>query len=182
MSLTELHQPEKNWFVAQTKPNAWQIAKRNLERQAFEVFVPLIAQSQRLRGKIHTVRRPAFQGYVFVRFDPDLSPWRAINSTFGVGRLVAFGGGVVPTMVPPHFITGLWARCDDDCVLHDCAPSIPSSLRPGNQVRVTGGPFTDTIAQVLKLGPQQRVWVLMEVMGGPTSVLLPSSSLTMAAA
>jgi transcriptional antiterminator RfaH len=119
-----------NWYVVQTKPNAWQVAVRNLVRQGFEVFVPLLEHRQRLRQKVRLVHNPAFQGYIFVQFDPETSPWRAINSTFGVSRLVAFGGGVVPTMVPPPFIRALHARCDKDGILNG-----QENLRPGDKVR-----------------------------------------------
>ena len=46
----------------------------------------------------------------------------------------------------------------------------PKLLNPGDQVAMTQGPFADFVAEVEKIEPDQRVWVLLDIMGGKTRV------------
>ena len=79
------------WFLVQLKPNSAQIAKRNLERQGFRVFNPTRLITKRASSKFVDKHEQLFPGYMFVSFDPEDGRWQAINSTFGVARLVQFG-------------------------------------------------------------------------------------------
>lgn len=161
----------ERWFLAQVKPNAWRIAARNLRRQDFVVFVPLENRAIRRRGRFVTERRLLFPGYLFIRFDPLVAPWRTINSTYGVVRLVSFGEGP-PQPVPFGLVDAIMARCDED----DCLVSLESPV-PGTVVRFTTGPFTEFVAKVEAIAPEQRVWVMIDVMGRETRVLATHDSL-----
>ena len=79
---------------------------------------------------------------MFIRFDPASAPWRAINSTYGVARLVTFEGHR-PQTVPTALVEALQARCDEDGVL---VP--PEALEPGTAVQLTTGPFAQFVATV----------------------------------
>ena len=79
----------KHWFLLQYKPNSHRLALRNLHRQGFETFLPMQDVTQRHSTKFVQQRRPLFPGYMFVSFALDTAPWRKINSTVGVARLVA---------------------------------------------------------------------------------------------
>jgi len=83
---------------------------RNLHRQGFETFLPMQDVTQRHSTKFVQQRRPLFSGYMFVSFALDTAPWRKINSTVGVARLVSFDGQ--SKALPPDLIAGLMARCD----------------------------------------------------------------------
>ena len=120
---------EQSWYLAQLKPNGMRLALRNLERQGFRSFVPQEQASRRRRGRISTEWCPLFPGYVFVSFDPSEGHWRAINSTQGVARLVAFGSA--PARVPPGLMSELMARCDGAGRLRP--PPLPE---PGDAVRL----------------------------------------------
>jgi transcriptional antiterminator RfaH len=152
-----------DWFLAQLKPNSGQIAARNLLRQGFPTFMPMEDVTRRQRGKFIRVPRPLFPGYLFVSFDANASHWRAINSTHGVTRLVSFGREPAP--VPQEIVSELMRRCDSSGKLLP-----PKVLQPGDQVRLTSGPFANFVAEVEKIAPDQRVWVLMEMMGGQVRV------------
>jgi len=152
------------WYLAQVKPNAFQIAERNLSRQGFDVFSPRQEETRRRAGRFVRDMRPLFPGYLFVAFDPATSAWRAINSTYGISRLVAFGGRV-PAAVPHDLVAGLMARCDESGLLLP-----PQVLKPGDNVHVLSGPFAQFVATVDGLAPQQRVWVLLDILGSQTRV------------
>ena len=86
------------WYVALVRPNSVEIALRNLLRQGFEVFYPREFETRRKGTKFVDVVRPVFPGYLFVSLAVDGSDVRKVNSTYGVARLVSFGGA--PARVP----------------------------------------------------------------------------------
>lgn len=157
------HDRATSWFLAQLKPNCANVADKNLRRQGFETFLPLEEETRQRGGKFVTATRPLFPGYIFVAFDVTGGLWRAVNSTSGVTRLVSFGKE--PAAVPPDLVSRLMRRCDDRGRLLP-----PQVLKPGDQVTVTRGPFANFVAEVEKISPDRRVWVLMEIMGAPTRV------------
>ncbi len=91
------------WFLAQFKPNCHKIAERNLRRQDFQTFLPLHEKTKRKAGRFTTTLRPLFTGYLFMAFDASKGGWRAVNSTYGITRLVNFGGD--PQPVPLDLIS-----------------------------------------------------------------------------
>ncbi|SDX67693.1 transcription termination/antitermination protein NusG [Litoreibacter albidus] len=154
---------DMGWFLAQLKPNSAQIAKRNLERQGFETFLPLEETTQQRSGRFVTARRPLFPGYIFVAFNAVQGCWRSINSTQGIKQLVSFGRA--PTPVPCDLVDGLKARCDRLSNLVE-----GHALGAGDAVTFTNGPFSNFVGEIEKVESQQRVWVLMDLMGGRTRV------------
>lgn len=164
------HDRETSWFLAQLKPNSAHIAEKNLRRQGFKTFLPLEEETRQQRGKFVTHMRPMFPGYIFVAFDAARGFWRQVNSTQGVTRLVSFGKE--PTKVPADLVSQLVLRCDAEGRL------LPSEqLEPGVQVTLTTGPFANFVAEVEKVAPDRRVWVLMEIMGGRTRVAVGAEHL-----
>lgn len=158
------------WLLAQFKPNSHRIAERNLQRQGFRTFLPLQQETRRERGRFTTRSRPLFPGYLFVAFDPRKGGWSAVNSTYGITRLVSFGAA--PVAVPPDLVSELMQRCDAKGMLLP-----PPVLKPGDQVTMTRGPFADFAATVAELAPDQRVWVLLELMGRETRVAVSPDQL-----
>jgi transcriptional antiterminator RfaH len=151
----------KQWHLVQFKPNSHRLAVWNLQRQGFETFLPL-QEITRIKASRFTVNlRPLFPGYMFVGFELNAAPWRTINSTIGVSRLVSFANNYKP--LPLNLILGLMLRCDEGGKL------LPSkTLNAGDSVEVLTGPFANFVATVEKIDEQQRVWVLMEFMGQST--------------
>ena len=164
------HDPGTTWFLAQMKPNSHRIAERNLGRQGFRTFLPLQEETKRARGKFTTQMRPLFPGYIFVTFDVSVGGWRAVNSTYGITRLVSLGKE--PTPVPTDLVCKLILRCDREGKLMP-----PKVLSPGDEVMVTKGPFAEFIATIERIAPDRRVWVLMEIMGGATRVAVDAHHL-----
>jgi transcriptional antiterminator RfaH len=152
-----------DWFLAQLKPNSAVIAQRNLQRQGFQTFLPMGEETFARNGKFVTARRALFPGYIFVGFDAGQGLWRRVNSTQGITRLVAFGGDPAP--VPPDLLAQLMQRCDG---MGNLLP--PPELTPGDRVTLAKGPFANFIAEIERIAPDQRVWLLLDLMGAPTRV------------
>jgi transcriptional antiterminator RfaH len=164
------HERDTTWFLAQLKPNCARIAEKNLKCQGFRTFSPQEEATKQRRGKFVTLLQPLFPGYIFVAFNTALGGWRSVNSTYGVTRLVSFGKE--PTPVPLDLVARLMLRCDPSGRLLP-----PKSLKPGDQVRTTSGPFANFVAEVEKTAPDRRVWVLMDLMGGLKRVAVDSDQL-----
>ncbi len=167
------HERGASWFLAQLKPNCGRIAECNLHRQGFRTFFPMEDSTKRVRGKFISAPRPLFPGYIFVAFNPSAGLWRTIRSTNGITRLVSFG--TEPAPVPLDIVSQLMLRCDASGKLLP-----PKLLKPGDEVRLTSGPFADFVGTIEAIAPEQRVWVLMEIMGGQTRVAVAVDQLRMA--
>lgn len=158
------------WFAVQAKPNAAHIAARNLLRQGFATFMPLERHTLRRGRNLVTTLRPYFAGYLFVGFDPDTAPWRAIRSTHGVSRLVSFGASPAP--VDPDLVAELMRSCDAEGIMR---PRL--GLERGDVVRISDGPLAGLVGRLDAMAPQDRAWLLLEVMGKATRVSVPISGL-----
>jgi len=163
------HERGNSWFLAQLKPNCAQIADRNLKQQGFPTS-SMQEGTQNRKGRFVSTLRPMFPGYVFVSFDVAGGLWRKIQSTYGITRLVSFGKE--PAMVPLDIVSQLMLRCDTAGKLLP-----PKLLKPGDQVRMTSGPFADFVAAIETIAPDRRVWLLMEIMGGQTRVAVSADQL-----
>lgn len=156
MASSERH----SWYVAETQPRKEALAALHLGRQSFDFFLPRYRKTRRHARKFDTVLAPLFPGYIFVRFDREQSSWRSINGTFGVRRLLCGEGGALQSM-PSRVVEALQARCKGGVF-----EPANDSLRPGEQVRILQGPFTDLIAKVKSLDDRGRVALLLDVLGG----------------
>ena len=157
------HDGTTRWFLAQLKPNCQRIAQRNLAQQGFRTFLPMEEETRQRGGKFVTALRPLFPGYIFVAFDVTRGLWRAVNSTYGINRLVSFGKA--PAAVPTDLVSQLILRCDASGKLLP-----PKLLKPGDQVLLATGPFANLVAKIEAIAPDRRVWVLMDFLGGQTRV------------
>lgn len=153
------------WFCVQAKPNCAAIAVKNLTRQGFETFLPKERATTRHKTGFRTRVRPLFPGYVFVALDVERGGWRSVNSTYGVSRVVSFGDQ--PAAVPEDLIEGIRRLCEEEDVLRAA-----DDLQPGNTIRITTGPFAEIVTEIMALAPEQRIWVLLDLMGAKTRVSL----------
>ena len=56
----------------------------------------------------------------------------------------------------------------------------PKSLNEGDSVEMLTGPFANFIATVDTIGPEQRIWVLMDFMGQKTRMQVSADQLQLA--
>ena len=162
----------KEWFILQFKSNSHNQAIKNLMRQGFEIFLPLHDTTSRKTSRFINTSKPLFPGYMFIKFDRAESAWHKINSTYGVSRLITFNS--ILKSIPTIFVDHLMKRYDLSGKL------LPiQKLKKGDQVTVLTGPFANFAATVEKYEDDQRIWVLMDLMGRKTKIQTPSDNLTL---
>ena len=160
----------EEWFILQFKPNAHHQAVKNLGKQGFETFLPLYDATSRNTSRFRNTNQPLFPGYMFITFDRTETKWHKINNTYGVSRLITFNS--ILKSISTTFVEDLKRRYDLSGKL------LPiQKLKKGDQVTVLKGPFANFIATVEKYEANQRIWILIDLMGRKTKIRTPSDNL-----
>jgi transcriptional antiterminator RfaH len=152
----------ERWYALFTKPRAEHRVAEALAARGLDVWLPRLVYHDRQRRP--TVR-PFFPRYLFGRFDWEQAGMVNVQWTPGLTRVVTFDGR--PAWLADERLDYLRERLDrldgDDFL----------ALKPGERVRVTGGPFRDLEAVFdRRLNGQERVAVLLDILGRPTVVVL----------
>ena len=170
-SLADERDADQVWYVVHCKPNSEQIAYRNLVNQDFSAFLPLQKLTFRKGISFQTRSRPLFPGYMFVAQNPDAGQWRKINNTRGVARLVCLGAD--PTPMPRIIMKQLFKHCDGNGVFQQSV-----NLFVGDNVKISQGPFFGTIGKIIEIEPNQRVYLLLDLLGQKSKMRIDSRSIT----
>jgi transcription elongation factor/antiterminator RfaH len=158
-------QDQERWYVVHTQQHREAQAARQLENQAYRVFLPRFLKNRRHARKFETVLAPLFPRYMFVILDLSRDRWRSVNGTLGVDHLLMRGGEPEPV---PH---GLVEQITEAAI--DGVVGCGRSLAQGQRIRVTAGPFAELVGSLEYLDDAGRVRVLLEMMGGIVPVSLP---------
>lgn len=156
------------WYVVHTKPSQESRAANNLQQQGFEAYLPLLKTETLRLGKVYFRDEPLFKRYIFVRFDPLLSPWHSIRSTLGVQQLLRFGDQLAS--VPDNLIASLKSI------------ELPSQslYQKGDVLRVKDGPFRQLEVIYDLQDGDSRAIVLIDLLNKTHKVSLDLSLLTKA--
>ncbi|SFB86671.1 transcription termination/antitermination protein NusG [Tropicimonas isoalkanivorans] len=165
-----IRESDHDWYVAQLKPNGLARALTNLHRQQVSTFVPRHRETIRRANRLVTREAPLFPGYLFVRAESD-GVWRKINNTHGVARLVMRRPDT-PQPVPQGIIRALMDATDSDGTVRHAA-----EFAEGDMVRIKSGPMVDFVGRVASLPDQQRVFVLLEIMGHSVRTEVPRQAI-----
>lgn len=155
------------WYVAHTQPHGERRALVNLVRQGFDAYLPRFRKWRRHAGKSERVAAPLFPRYLFVAFDDATARWRAIHSTFGVQHLVCTGEN--PSPMPEGVVEDIRAREDDGFV----SLGRLSEFQAGDRVRIAAGSLCDRIGMFEQMDEQQRVVLLLDMLGRRVRVAVP---------
>ena len=147
------------WVVAQIRPNSYDLAVRNLKRQGFETFVPKMKSTTTKANKFISKEVPVFPGYAFIGINILDTYWAKINSTYGVSKLLSFNNK--PYQIPYDLIEALKNRYKDKS-----NPLIDGNLKMGDAIKFNNGPFSNLIATIENVSSINRIYVILDVMGG----------------
>ena len=148
----------KHWYLIHSKPQQEYLAKNNLERQGYEIYVPLAPVHRRRRGRIRTEVGPMFPRYLFIRLNEAVDNWGPIRSTLGVTELVKFGQK--PAHVPNNLIDTLKEREDANGI--QVLP--PKILQKGQKIRILEGPFEGYEGVFEVKSGRERVMILLKIL------------------
>jgi transcriptional antiterminator RfaH len=163
------------WAVVNTHTHKEDLALKNLDRQGFTAYCPMIARRVRHARKFSEVHRPLFPGYIFVAMNPAKDRWRPILSTFGVRNLLRRGER--PSFIEPAFIEALKAREWEGVIARP-----GNGLTPGQEVQMNAGYFDGLTATILELNANERVTVLLNLLNGQVKAKVPVSNITVLSA
>jgi len=163
----------KAWYLIYTKPRQEQIAKENLTRQGYSVYLPLVRQLRRRAGRRVGLVGPLFPRYMFIRLDTTSDNWSPIRSTLGVSTLVHFG--FQPATVPDDLVA-LLSASENPEGLHETG----RALRPGDKVNIEDGPMAGYEGIFLAASGRERVLVLLEIMGKEVRVQVSGGAIVLA--
>jgi len=164
---------QPNWFAVVTKPRQEQIALKNLQRQAFECFLPMAENPyQRRSKKRQKIIEPLFPRYLFLKAIAKFQNLAPVRSTQGVFSMVRFGTELA--VIPEQIIDAIKQRVSPDTGLIKIQ-AIP--IKPGDKVKIFDGPLTGLTGIVQEKNSDRRTLILMELLGRPTKVQVESTLL-----
>lgn len=165
----------KHWYLIYAKPRKEMVAEQNLQRQGYEVYLPLIQQPHRRRGHWIEIIEPMFPRYLFVCLRIGYDNIRPIRYTTGVHNLVRFTEG--PSVVPDQIVESLKRTADCNTGLH--RPKWPL-FGPGDAVIIDKGPLAGLQAIFLAETGQERVIILLKMLGRENRVTVERDLLRLA--
>ncbi|HBF31091.1 transcriptional activator RfaH [Rhizobium sp.] len=149
----------RNWYAFRSLARQEGWAEANLKRQGFVHFLPKVVVTKRHARRYVTQREWLFPRYGFVLLDLAQDPWRSVNGTYGVERLVMGRDG--PQRVPDGVIEAIQSVTDTDGLFVPDAGFIPGAL-----IRVCQGPLSGTLGTLQSLDGRGRVDLLLSLMNG----------------
>ena len=159
--------PSDRWYAVQCQPNRERYAAMQLRGQGFRLFLPLRPKTWRHARRMETRLVPFFPGYLFIALDLDREPWRSVNGTFGVQRLVAPGSGGPPIPLPEGFVEALFSQADERGCLRP-----GGLLRVGQAVRILAGPLGERTGELIEVSEAGRLRLLIDFLGGRIPAVL----------
>ncbi len=149
-----------SWYAVFCKPRQELVARENLQRQGFEVYLPRIRVRQRKRNSWVDAIEVLFPRYLFVRADRLRQDTSSIRSTRGAIGLVRFG--VEPAVVPDRVIKAILA-CEDATIgIHVAASPV---FREGEKITMLEGPLAGLDGVFACDDGLERAIVLIELLG-----------------
>jgi len=168
-------QPKHPWFVVQTHANAENRASAQLVRQGFEVYLPRFLKRRRHARRVEIIPAALFPRYLFVAVDLKSQRWRSIHSTVGVSRLLC--NGDAPAQLAKGVIEKLQSRHDERGFIK-LDPKPP--CEPGAAVRIVEGVFSSSLGLFEGMTDNQRVAILLDLLGRKVRVVLDAGAVVAA--
>lgn len=158
-----------SWYLVLAKRGQERMAKENLERQGFEVYLPMHAPApaRPIPGRPATATpRPFLPGYLFVSFDPTDPTWGRIFSTYGVRSMYCTGGAgaLKPRAIRNAWIEQLQIREVNGLIVRPHQDQIKSRFDAGAPVRYRMA-TADLDAVFIEAVDAKRVAILVSLLG-----------------
>tara|TARA_B100001123_G_scaffold372361_1_gene436207 strand:- start:1528 stop:2040 length:513 start_codon:yes stop_codon:yes gene_type:complete len=150
------------WYAAYTQPRMELWARSNLWERGVDVYLPIYRKRRRHARRVDWVSTPLFPRYLFLKADLSRTGSRALSATRGLINLVSAGTGTKPTVVTESIINGLKSRENSEGII--CIER-ERRFDPGEELLISDGPFVDWPALFECGNDEERIIVLMNMMG-----------------
>ena len=153
----------KKWYLIKTKPRQENVAITNLKNQNYHVYCPC--------AKINNKIKVLFPGYLFINLDETSENWTPIRSTKGVLNFVRFGlsYAIISNKLIEFIKENELKTIERVKNLND--------FKPGDKIQITDGVFKNCVAIFKSSRPEDRVILLMKLLGQEQTLNIKKSSL-----
>jgi transcription antitermination factor NusG len=159
---------DPRWYALSVKHQHERCAEIALGSKGFEALAPTYRARRQWSDRSKNLDLPLFSGYVFCRFDFDERI--PVLDTPGVARIVGFGNGPAP--VADEEIAAI------KIVVESRLPVRPwPHLKPGDRVRIEGGPLRGVEGILLKEKESLRLVLSVELLQRSIAVELEPESI-----
>lgn len=153
---------DPKWYVAVTNPKAEERVRLGLKERGVECYAPRRTAWRMVKRKREAVTSALFPRYVFLLLgDQD---WFILRGVPGLEGIVRVDG--MPAVVPTKAVDDL--RTAETLGQFDETQARANPFHPGQPVRVMSGPFLGFAAVVLKTKAEDRVVLLLNLLGKVT--------------
>jgi transcriptional antiterminator RfaH len=162
------------WACARLELRREAVAQHFLKLNGYETYIPRVREKRLRRGKRIETISPLFPAYAFLVIEQQ---WHRARWSIGVAALIM--DGERPARVPDQIIAGIRAREVRGAV------ELPKSsgLEPGDHVKLIAGPFRGHLALYAGMRSQQRIEVLLVLLGSSQRrVIMPCADVEALAA
>lgn len=159
-----------NWVALIAQVNCERKAYINAQNQGFDAYWPRIREASVVAGRITYRERALFPRYQFVKV---FTTWRPLLSTLGVFGLVM--NGQRPAYVPNNEIELLRSRQIDGYIV---LPKPPPQYTIGQLLQINEGPMTGFAGLFDGMAADDRVRILLDMLGGKTPVVIAERAVT----
>ena len=150
------------WYLIKTKTSKENVAIKNLENQGYNIYCPFCV----INKKKYTL----FPGYLFINLDNHKDNWSPINSTRGVINLVKFGNNFAE--VPDSVIAFIRSN---EYLTKEKIKKL-DRIKYGDKVQIADGIFKNCIAIFKSYKPDERITLLLTIMGQQQAIYLKKES------
>jgi transcriptional antiterminator RfaH len=164
------------WFAVHTRAHAEKQAAAHLRNQGFTTYLPCYRKRRSHARRIEMVQAPVFPRYLFIQMDEHAAPWRAVRSTVGVADIVRLGDRPAP--LPEGIVEAIQAREDGDGMVSLAAPNL---FHKGEKLQIGAGAFQGQTGLFECAGDDERVVILLELLGRGVRVSVPVMDVARAA-
>ncbi len=174
-----MEEEQKQWFAIHTYSGYEHRVQKNLEQriklmdagdEISQVVIPTEEEVEVRQGQRRTVTKKILPGYVLVEMKMSDQSWNVVRNTPGVTGFVSSENKPVPLQGE-----------EVDQILKQMVAEVPKvkiGFRKGQSVRVTDGPFIDSVGLVEDISADKgKVKVLLTLFGRETPVELDSLQL-----
>jgi transcription antitermination factor NusG len=143
------------WMVAHAKPRQEKALAHDLERKGRSYYLPLIEKRVRRRDnrKLRKSWLPLFPGYLAIAAGKELA-----EELYATGRIAR----LLPVAEQERFVLEL--EQVEKVLSSDVAVELVTRIRPGQAVRVRGGPFQGMDGKVLRKRDGSTQFVIQVLM------------------